>query len=244
MQAGFSIYLSVSSAVSLAQNGQGSSLLSNAAFRDLVLSTVSTYGSYLIASIAYLDPWHMITSFIQYLLLLPGFVNILMVYAFGNLHDVSWGTKGDNVVVDSVPVKVVHDDSGKKKCEVDLPVEQKDIDQAYEAFLRALPPPPKTKLGDTRSSKLKQEDYFKRFRTNTVLLWIFCNVALVATLTTETVAEKIGVFIGKEGQPAPGNSYLTFILWSVSALSLIRFGGCLVYLCVNSGARKEDDSKV
>ena len=36
----------------------------------------------------------MFTSFIQYMLLLPSFVNILMVYAFCNTHDVSWGTKG------------------------------------------------------------------------------------------------------------------------------------------------------
>lgn len=38
----------------------------------------------------------MITSFVQYLLLLPSYVNILLIYAFCNLHDVSWGTKGDN----------------------------------------------------------------------------------------------------------------------------------------------------
>jgi hypothetical protein len=38
----------------------------------------------------------MITSFAQYLLLLPSYVNILLIYAFCNLHDVSWGTKGDN----------------------------------------------------------------------------------------------------------------------------------------------------
>jgi len=38
----------------------------------------------------------MLTSFIQYLLLLPSYVNILLIYAFCNLHDVRWGTKGDN----------------------------------------------------------------------------------------------------------------------------------------------------
>lgn len=64
------------------------------AFRNLVLSIGSTIGAYLLASIIYLDPWHMLTSFIQYTLLLPSFVNILMVYALCNLHDVSWGTKG------------------------------------------------------------------------------------------------------------------------------------------------------
>jgi hypothetical protein len=58
--------------------------------------TQATYGLYLISSILFLDPWHMLTSFIQYLLLLPSYVNILLIYAFCNLHDVSWGTKGDN----------------------------------------------------------------------------------------------------------------------------------------------------
>lgn len=38
----------------------------------------------------------MITSFVQYLFLMPSYVNILLIYAFCNLHDVSWGTKGDN----------------------------------------------------------------------------------------------------------------------------------------------------
>lgn len=35
------------------------------------------------------DPWHMFSSFFQYLLLAPSFTNVLNVYAFCNLHDVS-----------------------------------------------------------------------------------------------------------------------------------------------------------
>ena len=35
------------------------------------------------------DPWHMFSSFFQYLCLAPSFTNILNVYAFCNLHDVS-----------------------------------------------------------------------------------------------------------------------------------------------------------
>ena len=35
------------------------------------------------------DPWHMFTSFPQYLALAPSFTNVLNVYAFCNLHDVS-----------------------------------------------------------------------------------------------------------------------------------------------------------
>ncbi|KAJ1554890.1 Chitin synthase, class 2 [Cladochytrium tenue] len=51
------------------------------AFRDMLLSVAATYGLYLVSSILYLEPWHMLTCMLQYLLLLPSYVNILMVYA-------------------------------------------------------------------------------------------------------------------------------------------------------------------
>ena len=40
----------------------------------------------------HLEPWHMFTSFLPYMLLSPTYVNILNVYAFCNLDDVgrSW----------------------------------------------------------------------------------------------------------------------------------------------------------
>ncbi|KAJ3018993.1 Chitin synthase, class 1 [Thoreauomyces humboldtii] len=249
--AGFSIALSVQDAVAASHglNADGTpntagatSLIQKPAFRDLVLSTASTYGSYLIASLAYLDPWHMLNSFVQYLLFLPGFINILMVYAFGNLHDVSWGTKGDNAAADVAPVTVKQDDkSGNRIATVDLPVHQADIDASYDQFLRLLPAPPKTgHEGDGRSDKLKQEDSMRTYRTRVVLSWIFCNVVLVAILTTESVAEKLGVFAGERGV-GKGNSYLTFTLWSVAALSLFRFVGSMVYLCTQSDARRGED---
>lgn len=62
-------------------------------FRDMVVSVVSTYGLYLISSLIHLDFWHLLTSMIQYLFLLPTYINIFMIYSFCNLHDVSWGTK-------------------------------------------------------------------------------------------------------------------------------------------------------
>ncbi|KAK1220341.1 hypothetical protein PQX77_016899 [Marasmius sp. AFHP31] len=53
----------------------------------LVAAMFSTYGIYLSASFLYRDPWHMFSSFIQYLLLTPSFTNVLNVYAFCKLHD-------------------------------------------------------------------------------------------------------------------------------------------------------------
>lgn len=62
-------------------------------FRSVLISAVSTYGLYIISSIIHHDPWHMITSFVQYLLLLPTYVNILTVYAFCNTHDVRYASQ-------------------------------------------------------------------------------------------------------------------------------------------------------
>jgi chitin synthase len=64
-------------------------------FRDMFVSVASTYGLYLLCSIIHLDPWHCITSMVQYLLILPTYNNMFMIYSFCNLHDVSWGTKGN-----------------------------------------------------------------------------------------------------------------------------------------------------
>ena len=43
----------------------------NAAFRDIVISLAATYGLYFIGSFMHFEPWHMFTSFLQYMFLLP-----------------------------------------------------------------------------------------------------------------------------------------------------------------------------
>ena len=43
----------------------------NATFRDIVISLAATYGLYFIGSFMHFEPWHMFTSFIQYMFWLP-----------------------------------------------------------------------------------------------------------------------------------------------------------------------------
>lgn len=54
--------------------------LATSAGRDTVIGLGSTFGLYWASSLLFLDPWHMLTSFVQYLLLLPSYINILQVY--------------------------------------------------------------------------------------------------------------------------------------------------------------------
>lgn len=42
-------------------------------FRDIVIALAATYVLYLVASILHFEPWHMVTSFAQYLLLAPSY---------------------------------------------------------------------------------------------------------------------------------------------------------------------------
>lgn len=49
--------------------------------RNIVISLLSTYALYLISSLIFFDPAHMVTSFFQYLLFSPAMTNCIMVYA-------------------------------------------------------------------------------------------------------------------------------------------------------------------
>ena len=78
--AGFCVYKAVEQS--------GDSLI----MAQIVVSLVSTYGVYVLASIIALDPWHIVTSMVQYMLLAPLYINLLAIYANSNLHDFSWGS--------------------------------------------------------------------------------------------------------------------------------------------------------
>ncbi|ORY52915.1 hypothetical protein BCR33DRAFT_711327 [Rhizoclosmatium globosum] len=197
-------------------------------FRDTVCSLGATYGLYLLSSILYFEPWHMFTSFFQYLLLLPSYVNILNVYAFCNLHDVSSTDLGI--------VKVAHGKDGKDVVEVDV-VEQSDINAAYGQYIAHLKEE-RPKDEQKVDAKTKQEDYFKTFRTNVILAWLATNGILVGLLTTTWIQDLIFNAIressgGKIGAASGTNPYLQFIFYANLGLASVRFVGCLIYLFLN-----------
>jgi len=150
----------------------------------IILALLATFGLYFLASFLYLDPWHMFTSFIPYMLTQSSYINILNVYAFSNWHDVSWGTKGADKA-DALPSAQTKKEEGGKHTvieEVDLP--QADIDSQFEQTVkRALAPyiAPKEDTGKTL------EDSYKSFRTRLVTLWIFSNALLAVAIESDSV---------------------------------------------------------
>ncbi|KAI5121342.1 hypothetical protein M0805_000650 [Coniferiporia weirii] len=209
------------------ESGSGSlsfsELASNAVFRNIVISLVATLGLYLIASLLFFEPWHMITSFIQYLLMAPSYIAVLNVYAFANVHDITWGTKGDNKI--STDLGVVKTDAKSNAVEVDAPTDNADIDAAYEAALTVLhtkfvPEPPKQDL------EQENKDYYQNFRTRVLLFWTLSNGLLAAIVVSATGTA------AQDGASKTVSGYMAFVLFSVAGLAFIRFCGSTTYLLI------------
>jgi chitin synthase len=157
----------------------------------------------------------MFTSFIQYMFLLPsceslpfpsklpvaepGFtdVNILMMYAMCNLHDVTWGTKGDNgSTKDLGGATKVQGKDGKEMMAVNLPTMQEDVDALWTASKNSLkyPPPPQK---ESRDAATKQADNDRNSRTNVVLAWVGTNMIMITAFTSSAflswVNDNVGV---------------------------------------------------
>ncbi|KAJ2795724.1 hypothetical protein H4S07_006406 [Coemansia furcata] len=198
------------------------SLLDDAKFRDIVISMASTYGLYFVASFLYFEPWHMFTSFVQYTLWLPSSINILMVYAFCNTHDVSWGTKGDTEMASELGhAKVVQKDGVE---EAHIAINTEDVELRYQEYITSLKEVREVK-SNKRDAKTKREDNNKVFRTTLVLSWMCTNVILVMVISSEWFAN----ITTQTDTTGSHNYYLSFIFWSVAVLSAFRFIGSTWY---------------
>ncbi|KAJ2932176.1 hypothetical protein H1R20_g4898, partial [Candolleomyces eurysporus] len=200
----------------------------------LIAAIISTFGIYLFSSLLYLNPGHMFHSFIQYLVLAPSFVNILNVYAFCNLHDVSWGTKGSDTV-DFLPSVKSKTSLGSDALTVDdVTATQEDVDQNFqETVVRALS---KVQVNETREVPTVEDDN-KTFRTHLVSAWLISNAILALAIQNIggwlnindqfITPKKVAAFNKQAGDKR--NIYFAFILYATFGLTLIRFLGCLFY---------------
>ncbi|KAI8899173.1 chitin synthase-domain-containing protein [Globomyces pollinis-pini] len=233
---GFSIYKVFFGVQITSLSKFGELIQFNPTVRDVVISIGSNTGLYVLASCLHMDPWHMLTSYIQYMLFLPSFTNILNVYSFCNLHDVSWGTKGDNAAEALGGVTAKKGKDGKETVEVEMITEKADINNNYEKFINSLAQPRPVE-NNKRSAQVKMEDYFKNFRTRVVLSWLFSNGLVVSLLSIESVLKAIQkpfLLSHTDGTQPTGNPFLQFIFFSVLGLSTVRFIGSSLYLILRA----------
>ncbi|KOS20687.1 Chitin synthase 2 [Escovopsis weberi] len=198
-------------------DGKPTVTLGDNVFTNLIVSLASTVGLYFLMSFLYLDPWHMFTSAAQYFLLLPSYICTLQVYAFCNTHDVTWGTKGDNVMKIDLGGAV-----GKgSTVELEMPSEQLDIDSGYDEALRNLRDRVEVPSRPLNEAQM-QEDYYKSVRTYMVISWMVLNAILAMAVSEIYSSKAIG-----------DNFYLRFLLWSVAALAAFRAIGSTTFAIIN-----------
>lgn len=199
----------------------------DAIYAQMVVSLLATYGVYLISSLLACDPLHLITSFLQYLLLAPTYINILNIYAFCNLHDFSWGTKGDTSISADLGAVV---STSKGTVEITLPTAQADIDTAYDDALNNLRTRPMIIRGDASNAEkeARQMDYYKNIRTNVVLAWALSNGVLAAFILNGDAA---GTF-SDTGGVTRTKVYMVLVLIFVAGMACIRFIGSTLYLTI------------
>lgn len=90
---------------------------------------------------------------------LPSFMIVLQIYAFANLHDLAWGTKGDTTVKDLGGTKKTKTADGKEVLEVAVPTKDEDIDELWQHMKQDIATP-QTKTKSKRSADQKQADHF------------------------------------------------------------------------------------
>ncbi|BFZ53781.1 Chitin synthase, class 2 [Savitreella phatthalungensis] len=199
---------------------QGQSLLLNQKYANLLVGALSTSGIYFVASFLYLDPWHMFSSFGQYMVLLPFYLCTLTIFAFCNIHDISWGTKEEDVVAPALPTAVVTSIAGDK-VKVEM-LSRPDKESAYDDALTNLRLRRPKHSSDVAIPAQSTEDYFKEIRTRVVMVWLVCNLTLAMAVS--------GYY---DGHQSGQNLYLSIVMYSVVVLAAVRFAGSLVYLVLN-----------
>ncbi|KAL7752981.1 hypothetical protein RI367_001432 [Sorochytrium milnesiophthora] len=201
-----------------------------------LISLASTFGIYTLASVLFMDPWHMITCFAQYMLLLPTYVNVLQIYAYCNISDVTWGTKGDNGAGAAAGgAKVTKADNGEEMAMLFLPPsDPESLSSAYRSQKNAVLDLLRKRNEEEKKSNPSNDDLFRKFRTVWLLLWIIINGGLIAILVSPDTLN-----INRPSSAStPGFNlstvYLTGLFWAVAGFAVVRFAGSSAYLISRS----------
>lgn len=221
--AGYTIYL-VLPRTATAWNFEA--LWANDTLRDIFISLMSTYGLYLVSSIISLDPWHLLTSFIPYMLFLPSFIIVLTIYSFSNLQDLAWGTKGSTAEKGALAT------TKGGKAFTEIPTEG-SASQQWTGARQTLSRPPE-ETDDEKPKSTDQPDilaaHYANIRTNNLILYLGSNLLIAMWFTSSLWTTIVSQHTTETSSKVTLNLYMVGIFWSVAALALCRFVGCFLYL--------------
>ncbi|KNE57215.1 hypothetical protein, variant [Allomyces macrogynus ATCC 38327] len=207
---------------------------------NTLLALLSTYGLYIFSSLLFGEWYHPIFNQLQYVLLTPFYVNVLQIFAYCNISETGWGTKGSNEVhIAAKPAAgaaaAPAPPARKELTEIPFTDESTFFQERHAQFEVLVHEMQKSDV--IERPKLTEEDTFKVFRTFWLLGWIFLNGALLgALLSPDTLSI-----------PDPANfraKYLTGLFYVVLGFSAFRFLFSTLYRINNlmssraPGARK------
>ncbi|ODV84331.1 glycosyltransferase family 2 protein [[Candida] arabinofermentans NRRL YB-2248] len=204
--------------------------LKNSRFRDLTVALGSTYVLYFFGSLLFFDFFHLVTCTLQYLLLSPAYINVLTIFAFCNIHDISWGTKGSLTVAPGAAKKEANTTGDSN--ELVLSEALQDPDEIYLIAQKEISKPEAKEKQDVIKTS---ERNYATGRTYTVLLWLISNfIIIVVVLRTGGLDDYKDIKSDSSDSSSSydtttANRFMAFILWAVAVLSLFRFIGAIVY---------------
>ena len=125
-----------------------------------IVLAASTFGVYFIAALLHGELHHICLSFIQYYAMLPTMINILMIYSFCNLHDLSWGTKG---------METMHAPPSGTKAE--------EKGEYKELLMKRKAQEAKAREENRAADAIRRR--FDSFRSKLLILWLISNAGFV-----------------------------------------------------------------
>ena len=153
----------------------------------------------------------------------------MSVYAFCNIHDVSWGVSGSAVALGSVNQTA----SGI----VRIPITDTDIDEDYEAQLALLRGERPVNAAPTFNEAGAVDRYYRSMRTLIVFYWISSNVVLAVTIINVPSTDMIK--FGPALQITQGSVvFIAIVFWRFAADAMIKAVGVVLYLLLGLWKRR------
>lgn len=205
----------------------------------IIVAGFSVFGVYVLSALLALDPWHLLTSFAQFLFISSSYVNILNIYAFSNTHDVSWGRKGRHQDTESGQRQ-----EGPRPATIERRFTFSDQDphirsvatqrdetpearnkEYQEALARATAEDETVSREKKPPRVLATADTMMEFRTILLASYIFSNIFVCLVVLNDSL--KILWWLGDSYWHKVW--FFRIWLWANSISFLIRFAGCLWY---------------
>ncbi|KAH7121501.1 chitin synthase-domain-containing protein [Dactylonectria macrodidyma] len=200
---------------------------SDVGWLTVLVTSISIFGVYIAAGILALSPWHLFTSWAQYLFISSSYTNILNIYAFSNVNDVSWGHKTGKTELAQMPVSTEETSQVPARGSSIGGSDQEeqgafDLDEEFERVVtRALRPCKRETIPEAEDVEAK----FMKFRNRLVAAYIFSNFLVCIIVLDQTF----------QGFYTLGDPYWHKIwffrvwMWGNSSLFLLKCAGMIWY---------------